>query len=362
MHPDIRLGSTMWAALRAIDQLQGRLDAVPIGSDWLDAARDRALAREALHTTRIEGSQITIEEASLALSGADVPTARPDDVRELLNYRTAYERVIAYVASGRPITQVFIREVHRALVAGVRGGAAAPGEYRRVQNYVVNQRTGATIYTPPPANEIPDRMAALTEWLAEAETHPVLAAGIAQFELVDMHPFLDGNGRTARLLSLACLHRSGYAFRGLFSLSEFYDDDRGQYYDAIQGVRDSGGDPNGWLAYFANGLRTQLERAVDHMERRVTVEHVAGRSLNPHQQRILEEVLRNGSVSIRTLAANLPSVPRRTLQYALHQFVDSDVLVAEGETQTRRYVAGPALHRALAPSRHSGSGNGDERA
>ncbi len=169
----------------------------------------RALVLEAHHTTHIEGTQLTLDQAERLMAGEPVPEADPDDVRELLNYRRAFDFISEYLSIGAPITEGLIREIHKRLVEGVRGGAAAPGEYRKIQNYVVNSATGETIYAPPPAHEVPILMAKLVEWLnCEWETHPVLMSGIAQFQLVHIHPFLDGNGRTSRLLSTLCLYRA----------------------------------------------------------------------------------------------------------------------------------------------------------
>lgn len=125
------------------------------------------------------------------------------------------------------ITEGLVREIHKRLVAGVRGGAAARGEYRIIQNFVVNSTTGETAYTPPPAHDVPIMMAELVDWLnQEKEVHPVLVSGISQFQFVHIHPFLDGNGRTSRLLSTLCLYRAGYDFKRLFTISAYYDQDR----------------------------------------------------------------------------------------------------------------------------------------
>jgi hypothetical protein len=144
-----------------------------------------------------------------------------------------------------------IREIHRNLVEGVRGGSAAPGEYRRIQNYVVNAGTGQVIYTPPTAVEMPVMMSELVKWLnGDLDIHPVLVSGIAQFQLVHIHPFLDGNGRASRLLSTLCLYKAGYDFKRLFTISEYYDHDRPTFYKSIQSLRDNGMDMTGWLDYF----------------------------------------------------------------------------------------------------------------
>ena len=105
---------------------------------------------EAHHTTHIEGTQLSIEQAERLWAGRDVRGADADDVRELLNYREAFELVSEYLSSGEPITEGLIREIHKRLVDGVRGGRAKPGEWRTVQNFVANSMTGAIVYTPPP--------------------------------------------------------------------------------------------------------------------------------------------------------------------------------------------------------------------
>ena len=86
----------------------------------------------------------------------------------------------------------------------------------------------------------------------------MIVSGIAQFQFVHIHPFIDGNGRTSRLLSTLCLYRAGYDFKRLFSISEYYDRDRPAFYAAIQSVRESGMDLTKWLEYFAEGLSSQL--------------------------------------------------------------------------------------------------------
>ena len=97
-------------------------------------------------------------------------------------------------------------------------------------------------------------MAELVDFLrSETDTHPVLVSGIAQFQLVHIHPFLDGNGRTSRLLSTLCLYRAGYDFKRLFTISEYYDRDRPAFYRAIQGVRERDMDMTGWLEHFVTG-------------------------------------------------------------------------------------------------------------
>ena len=258
MHP-FTITNAITDALTRIERARGFLEAARLSEKWLSGMQAQALVLEAHHTTHIEGTHLTLDQSKRLLAGERLAGVDPEDERELLNYRDAFELVSDYLGSGEPITEGLIREIHKRLVRGVRGEAATPGEYRHVQNYIVNSITREVIYTPPPALEVPQLMAELAGWLREESgIHPVLVAGIAQFELVDIHPFLDGNGRTARLLSTLCLYRTGYDFKRLFTISEYYDRNRPAYYRALQGTRERNFDLTGWLEYFTAGLGAQL--------------------------------------------------------------------------------------------------------
>jgi Fic family protein len=239
--PIFTITNRITSGLTLIERARGFLEAATLSEAWIREMGRRALILEAHHTTHIEGTRLTIEQAERLLAGDQVPEADPDDVRELLNYRRAFEFVSDYLEDGGPITEGLVREIHKRLVEGVRGGAAAPGEYRKIQNYVVNSTTGETIYTPPPAHEVPFMMKDLVDWLnKEQDVHRVLISGIFQFQFVHIHPFLDGNGRTSRLLSTLYLYQTGYDFKRLFTISEYYDRDRPAFYRAIQSVRERG--------------------------------------------------------------------------------------------------------------------------
>ncbi|HUK54072.1 MAG TPA: Fic family protein, partial [Candidatus Binatia bacterium] len=281
--PRFAITHAITAALTRIERARGFLDAAKLSEEWIGKMQKRALVLEAHHTTHIEGSQLTLEQSERILAGKKVQGARPDDTKELLNYRKAFELVSNYLESGEPITEALIREIHKGLVQGVRGNRASPGEYRKIQNYIVNSRTGEKIYTPPPPLEVPQMMADFVAWLQkEAQINSVIVAGIAQFQLVQIHPFVDGNGRSARLLSTLCLYRTGYDFKRLFTISEYYDRDRPAYYQALQSVRESGMDMTGWLEYFTEGLSAQMR------EVQVTAEHVIRRDV------ILAKARKNG--------------------------------------------------------------------
>jgi cell filamentation protein, protein adenylyltransferase len=305
---------------------------------------NKALVSEAHHTTHIEGTQLSIEQAELLMAGNALSHVDQEDVKELLNYREAFELVSESINDGRPVTEALVREIHKLLVQGVRGDAAAPGEYRKVQNYVVKAKTKEVIDTPPEAIEVPRLMAELIHWLkVEGEINPVLKAGIAQFQLVHIHPFLDGNGRTARLLSTLYLYQSGYDFKKLFSISEYYDRDRESYYRAIQSARNNDRDLTQWVEYFVVGLATQLQEIKVNGEAVVkrgailanlTKEH----KLNDRQLSLLEAIYDSERMTLSELE-NVLKINRRTLQRDLKKFLEVGVIkeISSSPTDPLKY-------------------------
>lgn len=343
--PGFTITNAITAGLTTIERARGFLQAAMLSEEWVRRMSQRALLLEAHHTTHIEGTQLTLAQSERVWAGEHVAEARPDDVRELLNYRGAFNLVSEYLSSGEPVTEGLIREIHKRLVKGVRGGAAGPGRYRTIQNYIVNSRTRQVTYTPPPPAQVPPLMHDLVQWLrGETAIHPVLVAGIAQFQFVHIHPFVDGNGRTSRLLSTLCLYRAGYDFKRLFTLSEFYDRDRAVFYRAIQSVREGDMDLTGWLEYFVFGLAAQLEEVKARGAAAIRADVVAkAHRLNDRQSAVLAELLSAGRLTVADLEAAFPAVNRRTLQRDIKALLDKGVMreAGTGPTDpTRHYLPG----------------------
>lgn len=337
--PLFKISNQTANALTTIERARGFLEAATLSQEWLEKMQNKALVLEAHHTTHIEGTQLTLEESEQLWQGRHLAEVNPDDAKELLNYREAFELVSSYVGDGEPITEGLIREIHKRLVQGVRGDSATPGLYRKIQNYVVNSKTKEVIYTPPPVYEISNMMQALVDWLNEEETiHPVLVSGIAQFHLVHIHPFLDGNGRTARLLSTLCLYRKGYDFKKLFTISEYYDRNRVDYYKAIQSVRENDMDMTGWLEYFSEGLAVQL-REIKTLGKQAITQSLLAKEyhLSERQKLAVEHMATEGALSIQQFERMCPDVTRRTLQRELKDLIDKGLVESSGATSNLIY-------------------------
>jgi len=342
--PTFTTTSIITNALTKIERARGFLEAATLSDDWIRTMQHKALVQEAHSTTHIEGTQLTLEQSERLLAGEKVPEARSDDSKELLNYRDAFELVTDYINEGAPITEGLVREIHKRLVQGVRGNAAAPGTYRKVPNFVVNSVTKEVIYTPPSANEVPRLMSELVHWINQSnDLNPVLLSGLAQFQLVHIHPFLDGNGRSARLLSTLCLYQSGYDFKRLFTISEYYDRDRSEYYKAIQSVRDNNMDMTNWLEYFTAGLATQMQEIKVKGEGAIKQDLILSFArknpgLKDRHLSVLRYLLQKQKATIAECESEL-SINRRTLQRDLKLLIEGGLVreIASSPTDPAKY-------------------------
>jgi Fic family protein len=147
--PRFTITNAIAAGLTAIERARGFLEAAVLSEKWVRRMSQRALLLEAHHTTHIEGSQLTTEQAERLWAGQPVAEARADDAQELLNYREPFNLVSDYLKSGEPVAEGLIREIHRCWSRACGAARADPGN-RSVQNYVVNSRTRKIAYTPLP--------------------------------------------------------------------------------------------------------------------------------------------------------------------------------------------------------------------
>lgn len=222
--------------------------------------------REAVLSSRIEGTQATLGELLAAEAGASVERS-PADLREVANYVVALEYGIERLKS-LPLSVRLLRELHERLMQGVRGGQSVPGEFRRSQNWIgpPGSSPANATYIPPPPAEMMEALHALEGFLHDTSLPPLVQAGLLHYQFEAIHPFLDGNGRVGRLLITLFLLDRALLPAPLLYLSAFFEATRRDYYDHLLAVsRD--GDWEAWLEYFLNGIARQAEDAVDRASR-----------------------------------------------------------------------------------------------
>jgi len=186
-------------------------------------------------------------------------------------------------------------------------------------------------------------MREFTQWLSkDRDISDILVAGIAQFQFVHIHPFIDGNGRTARLLSTLILYKTGYDFKRLFTLSEYYDEDRPVYYKAIQSVRENNMDMTIWLEYFVEGLSSQMSDIMGKSKRVIKYDSVLQKAealgLRDRQINALRFIIQNQSIS-RSQYVEKFKVSLRTANY--------DLALLENEGLIKRVGVGRAINYIL---------------
>lgn len=221
--------------------------------------------QEAVLSSRIEGTQATLDEVLEHEAGDLKADATAEDIREIINYRTALS-LARHALADQPLSLGLIRQMHRVLLDSVRGKHKTPGEFRRDQNWI--GRPGCTIeeasFVPPSPLVIAEH---LERWEAYVRSDAddvlvQLALVHAQFELI--HPFNDGNGRIGRLLIPLFLFQKEMLSSPSFYLSEYLEEHRDQYYARLQAIS-SGDDWGGWIAFFLEAVEVQARRNADRV-------------------------------------------------------------------------------------------------
>jgi len=262
--------------------------------------------REAVLSSKIEGTQATLGELLAAEAGAAVERS-PADLREVGNYVLAMEHGIKRL-DALPLSRRLVCELHETLMRGVRGDLASPGEFRRSQNWIGGPgSTPATAsYVPPPPDALLDCMGAWERFLHDSALPPLVQIALAHYQFEAIHPFLDGNGRVGRLVITLFLIERKVLPAPLLYLSAFFEATRPRYYAGLRGVTEDG-DWVGWLTYFITGVARQSEDALDRAAR-------INRLLATWRRKLAGVPSRQASLLLDLLAQNPFCTTKRVVQ------------------------------------------------
>ena len=330
--PPLRIDARTQQLLDEANQALGRLDGVTLLLPDPGQFLYSYVRKEAVLSSQIEGTQSSLSDLLLFENEA-VPGVPLDDVEETSNYIAAMNHGLNRIESGElPLSNRLLREVHARLMAGVRGGDKAPGEFRRSQNWLGGTRPGNARFVPPPAPEVLPAMSELEKFLHDdpQPTPTLIKAALAHAQFETIHPFLDGNGRVGRLLVTLLLCTESVLQQPLLYLSLYFKQHRDAYYDHLQRVR-TDGDWEGWLDFFLEGViavassatRTarQIRQLVDADRARI---HGLGRGASS-ALRVHELAGRRIVLNARGAAAELGlSVP--TINAAVRRLEDAGIL------------------------------------
>jgi Fic family protein len=312
------------------------------------------LQREAVLSSKIEGTQATLGELLAAEAGATVDRS-PEDLREVGNYVVALEHGISRLKK-LPLCVRLTRELHERLMTGVQGHQAAPGRFRKIQNWI--GKPGSTVatasYIPPPTGEVEPCLAAWEKFLHESTLPPLVTIALAHYQFEAIHPFLDGNGRVGRLLITLFLIERQILPTPLLYLSAFFEASRRDYYDGLRGVSERG-TWNDWLEYFLFGVArmsedalsraTRINQLLTQWQRKVSGES----SSNP--LRIVEFLGANPFITTRGAADKL-GIAFTTAQRAIERLQRASIVRQVGEAKRDRVYSAAALLDILEEPAH----------
>lgn len=317
----------------------------PLVPAWEAKFREEAIVRTVHHGTHIEGNELSLSQAVRVMEGKEV-LARERDIQEVINYRN----VLSYIDDLREkdeevkIGESVIKHLHKLTVEKILPKEEC-GQYRQTKVVIKNSQTGEVTFSPPPAIEVPYLLEGFVHWVNSSQTkdlHPILQSGITHYELVRIHPFLDGNGRVARAVAILVLFKESYDVKKFFSLEEYYDRDAMGYYSALKSAE--GGDLTAWLEYFTEGLAMELSKIKEKVQNlsvdlklreRRGGEQIA---LSPRQIKIVEYIQKVGFLQNQVFAELFPMISEDTVLRDLQDLVKKGIIRKSGVTKAARYI------------------------
>ena len=365
--PVIAWDADLVAVLSRADQVVGRL----AGEGWRFPNPPLFirpfLHREAVLSSRIEGTRTTLEELLAAGAGV-LDVSDPADLREVGNYVAALEYGLERLNS-LPLSLRLIREIHERLMRGVRGDIATPGEFRRSQNWIgpPGCRLNDATYVPPPVVELMGCLDALERFLHDKTLPPLVHAALAHAQFEAIHPFLDGNGRVGRLLITLLLVERDVLPSPLLYLSAWFESTRVEYYAHLLAVTRDGAWES-WLVYFLDGVCAQAEDAlariqdIDELYERWQDGLAGVRSGRPEQ--VLRLFVGNPFRTVGGVAKEL-DVAYTTARRAIDRLEEAGIVSLVGAARRNRVYCARAMlevleaPRAVGRSRAAGAARGD---
>jgi Fic family protein len=348
--PKFSITPKVATSLMRVEAARQAVQTLPITPSVLATLRETARLYSTHYSTMIEGNRLTQEQVSKVIEKQQHFPGRERDEKEVLGYYAALEKVEQAAASGTPISEAHIQTLHGLVMAEGRK-KTKPTPYRDGQNVIRDSRTRSIVYMPPEAKDVPALMKALVAWIASSQRASLpcpIRAGIAHYQFATVHPYYDGNGRTARLLTTLILHLGGYDLKGLYSLEEYYARNLGDYYRALtvgpshnyyEGRAKA--DITEWVEYFCEGVATSFEsvrrRAQEAAGTGALDQSAALRRLDPRQRKALELFRASTVITSRDVEA-LFGISQRASRNLLTAWVDKGfVVVADPAKKTRKY-------------------------
>jgi Fic family protein len=311
-----------------IAALRERILTAAVQVPWIPALQKDTRIRNAHSSTAIEGNPLTLEQVRAIEEGREIPAASQRPRREIANYFAGL-RFVEKNAQRRVIRHREVLKLHCIMAADVMDQGRA-GEYRTIRVKVGD-------YIAPRPDQVRPMMSDLLDWWNKESISPILSSAIVHHQFETIHPFPDGNGRTGRMLSLWELYRRGFDNHHIFSIDEFYWENRPRYYEELEKVSRADGVLTSWLEYSAEGLRGILERVWSRIQK---LSAHAGKTklvLRPKQEQLLHLLREHKAMTPREIWDAL-GVSKQGALDLLRPLMKAGLVRRIGTKKTGRYV------------------------
>lgn len=343
------------SALARVAELRARLDAQgPLPRVWKGRTRRDLEAEATAASTMLEGVAVTVDEARRILAGDRPVGVSAADAELVAGYRDAMHLVLARAdAATFAWHGELLLAVHHRVLAGSHSGGA--GRLRDGQNWLTNRASGARVYLPPPPASVPRLIDELCAWADASEEPPAIRAAVIHVSLAGIHPFKDGNGRTARIAASLAMYRGGYRMPQFTSLEEWWGRHAESYYrafDCLGGEWDPDADVSLFVEAHVSAQATQIEalslRNATERALWTALDDIAVHDLGLQERTThgLYDAFFAREVTNRYYRS-LADVSDVTASHDLAKLVASGLLESRGAGRSARYVATPELYRRV---------------
>ncbi len=344
--PKFTINQKILKNIGIIEACKEVITTAPLIPAWEKQFQTDAQVRTVHYGTHLEGNDLSFTQAQKVMEGKKI-VARGRDIQEVINYRN----VLKYLDKigkkrGKDIYNLkTLKKIHKLIVERILEPERA-GELRKSQVVVKEGRSGRVIFSPPKAVEISFQLEDFFSWLNSKEgkkVHPVLRAGVVHFELVRIHPFVDGNGRTSRAFATLTLFLEKYDIKKLFSLEEHFDKDALIYYQALQSVHKNKGEMTIWLEYFTECLAielTQVKEKIKRLSLDDKLKDKLGRqiALSERQIKLMEYLKKHEKMRMVEAKKIIPKVSEDTILRDLKNLMKKGIVKKRGRTKAASYM------------------------
>lgn len=327
-----------------VERNRGFLASLKLPKKFLDRLASEKEKREAYYSSHIEGAVTSLEVALLHLNRPSRKDYGDESLQMIVNNRDALEYIRRQ--SLKPFSHEMICELHKLLVRNThKKKPITVGTYRKGPIYVVDGE-GQVVYEGPPASRVMAMMGSYVQWLNSAtEIHPLIKAALVHLYFVHVHPFDDGNGRSARALSNLFLMKQDYQFINFLSPSDYFDHHRAEYYRAIQNAETHGSDATFFILYYLKALEEQLRDVQVEIQKEEKAKNVKDllsakiqARLDKKQIKALQWMLENSGAMTTKRYCKLGQCSDETARKDFNRLLEMGLIEKIGDGRTTSYI------------------------